>query len=111
MACNNCLSLDESPECSATLSIGTIAVDTEVYIYVKNTFTDYIHRQEALSDGAGALALDLAKPISSFYNQDSSYELWVTLRTDNVKLTFTVDEVAYTCFNLSFHGVNDTSEL
>jgi hypothetical protein len=112
MACNNCHELDQIPECTETLELGNIAVDTEVYIYVKNLFTEYVHRQEAISDVDGLLTLDLTQPDPSFYNKDSAFEIWVTLRTDNVKLDVTV---AYgtvaDCMNLSFFPVNDTYEL
>jgi hypothetical protein len=91
--------------------LGTIAVDTEVYIYVKNTFSGYLHSQEAISDNAGVLTLDLTQPDPSFYNQDSHYEVWVTLMTDNVKLTFTEDLETYDCLEISFYKVNDTYEL
>jgi hypothetical protein len=111
MACNNCLSLDQIPECTDSMVLGEMAVSTEVYIYVKNTFTGYIHRQEAISDGAGELELDLEQPDPSFYNQDSHYEVWVTLRTDDVKIIFTVDAEAYTCLEISFYKINDTYEL
>lgn len=111
MACNDCLSLDQIPECTESMVLGIIAVDTEVYIYVKNTFSGYIHRQEALSDNAGVLTLNLEQPDPSFYNQDSHYQGWVTLRTDNVKLTFTEDTVEYDCLEISFYKVNDTYEL
>lgn len=112
MACNDCHTLDQIPECTESLELGTIDADTEVYIYVKNNFTDYVHRQEALSDGDGLLTLDLTQPDPTFYNKDSSFEIWVTLRTDNVKIDITVSYgVVADCLNLSLFPVNDTYEL
>jgi hypothetical protein len=111
MACNNCLSLDQIPECTESMVLGEIAVDTEVYIYVKNTFSGYMHRQQAISDNDGELVLNLEQPDPAFYNQDSHYEVWVTLRTDDVKLTFTEDTVEYDCLEISFYKINDTYEL
>jgi hypothetical protein len=112
MACNDCHELDQIPECTDSLELGSVDADTEVYIYVKNIFTGYIHRQEALSDEEGVLTLDLTQPESSYYNKDSSYEIWVTLRTDNVRIDITVSYgVVADCLNLSFFAVNDTYEL
>lgn len=112
MACNDCHELDQIPECTYSLELGTIDAETEVYIYVKNIFTGYIHRQEAESGVDGILELDLTEPDSSFYNKDSSYEIWATLRTDNVRIDITVSYgVIADCLNLSFFAVNDTSEL
>lgn len=112
MACNDCLQLDQIPECTDTLELGNIGVnDAEVYIYVQNTFTGYTHRQEAVSSVAGALTLDLTQPDKSFYNQDSAYKVWTTLRIDNVKINFTVDTEESECLDISFFKVNDTYEL
>lgn len=112
MACNDCHELDQIPECTDSLELGTIDAETEVYIYVKNTFTGYVHRQEALSGLYGALELDLTLPDPTYYNKDSSYEIWVTLRTDNVRIDITVSYgVVADCLNISFFPVNDTSEL
>jgi hypothetical protein len=112
MACNDCHELDSIPECSDELELGEITPDLEVYIYVRNTFSGYIHRQEAISDVDGAITLDLTQPDPSYYNKDSSYEIWVTPRTDNVRIDIIV---AYglinDCINLSLFKVNDTYEL
>lgn len=112
MACNDCYSLDSIPECSNELELGTITPYLEVYIYVKNTFTDYIHRQEAIADVDGLVVLDLAQPDPSYYNKDSSYEIWITLRTDNIRIDITVAYgLIYDCINLSLFKVNDTYQL
>jgi hypothetical protein len=111
MACNDCYILDSIPECTESLELGSIAPDTEVYIYVKNIFTGYVHRQETTSDGDGDLILDLTEPDISFYNQDSIYEIWATLRTDNERLDITYAYgLTSDCFSLSFFAVNDTTE-
>lgn len=111
MACNECTSLESTPECSDSITIGKITALTEAYIYVKNIFTGYIHREEVTSDADGDIVLNLSEPDSSFYNSDSAYEVWVTLRTDSERLDVTY---AYgltdTCFNLEFYKVNDTTE-
>ena len=112
MACNNCETLDPIPECSESLELGTIDANTEVYIYVKNLFSEYIHRQEAISGNYGALVIDLTYPVPSFYNKDSSYEVWATLRDDNERIDITVSYgLVYDCVNISFFPVNDTYEL
>lgn len=111
MACNNCSQLDEIPECTETLVLGTIDPDTEIYIYVKNISNGYVHREETTSNGDGDITLDLTAPDSTFYNPDSSYEVWATLRTESVRLDITY---AYgltdTCLSISFFRVNDTTE-
>jgi hypothetical protein len=111
MACNDCSELDSIPECTDSIVLGSIDPDTEVYIYVKNIFTDYVHREEVTSDGDGDITLDLTEPDSSFYNPDSQYEIWVTLRDSSERLDITY---AYgltdTCLSLSFFRVNDTTE-
>ncbi len=109
MACNNCSELDPIPECTESLLLGTIEPDTEVYIYVKNISNRYIHSEATTSDEDGYLTLDLEQPDPTYYNSDSSYEVWATLRTDNVRLSITY---AYgltdTCLAISFFRVNDT---
>jgi hypothetical protein len=110
MACNDCYLLDSIPECTENLEVGYIDPNTEVYIYVKNIFTGYVHREEVTSDGDGLINLDLTQP-ETFYNQDSIYEIWVTLRTDNERIDITVSygEV-HDCLSLAFFAVNDTTE-
>jgi hypothetical protein len=111
MACNDCYLLDSIPECTEELVLGTIDPDTEVYIYVKNIFTGYVHREEVTSDGDGEIVLDLTQPDISFYNQDSIYEIWATLRTDSERLDITVAYgQVHDCLSLSFFAVNDTTE-
>jgi hypothetical protein len=98
-------------ECTESLVLGTIDPDTEIYIYVKNISNGYVHRQEITSDAEGEITLDLTAPDPTFYNSDSSYEVWATLRTDSVKLDILY---AYglvdTCLSISFFRVNDTTE-
>jgi len=107
MACNTCQQTKSIPQCTTLLVLGTIAENTEVYIFVKNHTTGYIHRQEATSDEDGVLSLDLSLPDSSFYNPDSNYEVWATLRTtsQNTKLNISISAVNYTCFDLSFNSL------
>lgn len=111
MACNDCSTLDPIPECTASKVLGTIDPDLDVYIYVKNLFTGYIHRQEATSDIDGELTINLTLPDISFYNQDNSYEVWTTLRDDDTLLDITY---AYgltdTCLNLSFFKFKEVNE-
>jgi hypothetical protein len=112
MACNTCETFDPIPECSESLELGTIDADTEVYIYVKNQFSEYVHRQEALSDEDGVLTIDLTYPVPSFYNKDNTYEVWTTLRDDNERIDITISYGVVTdCINISFFPVNDTYEL
>lgn len=115
MACNDCHPLASIPECTNEMVLGNIAVNTQVYIYVENLVTGYIHRQEALSDNTGEVILDLSEPDPSFYNQNSSYEVWVTLRTDNVRMAVTVgadlEEEAVDCIDISFYKAMDTATL
>ncbi len=112
MACNNCHILDPIPECSESLELGTIDANTEVYIYVKNLFSEYIYRQEAISGNYGALTIDLSWPHYSFYNKDFAYEVWITLRNDNERIDITISYGIVTdCINISFFPINDTHEL
>jgi hypothetical protein len=103
MACNDCYSLEQIPECTESQVLGTIDPDTEVYIYVKNVFSGYVHRQEATSNETGELTLNLTLPEASFYNQDSQYQVWATLRDDNERIDITYAYgLTATCLNLSF---------
>lgn len=111
MACRTCHQLEEIPKCSDSIALGSMTIDTDIYIYVKNLYSGYIHKQEAISSGAGLVTLDLTKPSKDFYNKDSASEIWVTLRTDNDKIDFTINAVSLDCFNLSVYPVNDFSEL
>lgn len=108
MACNTCQSTKSIPVCTGSLVLGNItALNTNVYIFVKNNTTGYIHRQEATSNGSGQVSLDLSLPDPSFYNPDSQYEVWVTLQStsQNTKLNIAISAVNYTCFDLSFNPV------
>jgi hypothetical protein len=111
MACN-CSELDQIPECTESIVLGALSeIDTEVYIYVKNTFTGYVHREETTSNGDGDVTLDLTQPDSSFYNQDSAYEVWVTLRSDSERMDILYAYgLTNTCLSLSFLRVNNTTE-
>jgi hypothetical protein len=112
MACNTCHQLTEVPECSSTLNLGTLALlNTELYIYVKNLHSGYVHKQEAISSGAGLVTLNTTEPSKDFYNKDYAYEIWVTLRTNNDRVNFTINTVVLDCFNPSFHQVNSFYEL
>lgn len=112
MGCNTCQLTKSIPVCTESLVLGSIAPDTDVFIFILNHTTGYTHRQAATSDIAGLLSLDLELPDPSFYNPDSNYELWATLDTDspNDRLDITIDSVAYDCFNLSFYAFYDDTD-
>lgn len=104
MACNTCQLTKSIPTCTESLVLGTIASDTDVFIFVLNHSNGYLYKQEATSSPYGTLILDLTKPDPSFYNQDSDYEVWATLQTDSLidRLDITIDDVEYSCFDVSF---------
>ena len=110
MSCN-CSQLDQIPECTDSILLGSIDPDTEYYIYVKNSSTGFTYREEVTSDELGHIELDLTQPDPTFYNQESSYEVWVTLRDSNERLEITY---AYgltdTCLALSFFRLSTTIE-
>jgi len=112
MACNTCQLTKSIPVCTDELVLGTITSNTDVYIFVINHSTGYTHRQEATSGNYGELRLNMSLPDPSFYNPDSAYELWATLTTTSQgeRLDITIDEVYYSCFNLSFNSLYDDTD-
>lgn len=108
MACTTCQTTKKIPTCTTDLVLGTtVHLDTNIYIFVRNLTTGYLHRETAVTDGAGEVILDLSQPDSSFYNPYSIYEVWVTLATStiNEKVTVTIGATGYTCFTLEFDKV------
>ncbi len=93
MACTNCQEVTPIPQCVEDITIGAIAdLTTDVYVFVKNLTTGYLHQQEAVSDGAGLVILDSTLPDISFYNENHFYELWITKQSETIndKLPITV---------------------
>jgi len=103
MSCNSCQLTKPIPTCTELLVLGAITSDTDVYIYVKNHNSGYVHRQEAVSTLYGTLSLDMSLPDPSFYNQDSNYEVWVTTQESTDRIDITIDAITYDCFSLSFY--------
>lgn len=117
--CNPCAKANDLPACLDTLLVGRItAVNTSVYVYVRNNTTEAAPiRFTAISDADGYVEIDLGlfEPMPNH-----SYEIWITLATaknlgckedmqpadcENPYITDT-----YSCFTLQFYYV-DGSDL
>lgn len=110
MSCTPCQPTKKIPTCAAEVVVGSIEdLSTDIYIYIKNLTTGYLHRQESTSGPYGLVTLDLSVPDSSFYNPNSTYELWATLANAQIgdRLEITIDEEPETCFELSFEKAFD----
>ena len=113
MACNNCQPIKSIPVCTQRIIIGELPPDAALYIFVSNLASGYTYRQPALSDNSGVLKLDLTLPDPSFYNPDSSYELWITGQEPYNpldKVPIIIDAIEYECLLLSFFPVYDEDD-
>lgn len=118
MSCNNCTSVKLIPTCVDELIIGFIPFDTtDVFVYIKNTTSGHIEQFEATSDADALVALDLSLIDKSFFNENSFYELWVTLQDGQIddKLDITMQGSyvpdTYTCLNLLFSKISAVDGL
>lgn len=107
MACVDCLRTKVVPACTDELVIGTIQEVAPISIFVKNLTTGYIYIQQTDSislSGYGSVILDMNEPDKSFYNPNSSYEIWVTLQDDPEKerLSIAVGDEDSLCVAVSF---------
>jgi hypothetical protein len=107
MACVNCLRTNIVPACTDELIIGTIQEIAPINIFVKNLTTGFVYLQQADSIslyGYGSVILDMNDPDKSFYNPNSSYEIWVTLQDDTEKerLSISVGDEDADCITVSF---------
>lgn len=111
MACVDCLRTKVVPACTDELVIGTIQEVAPINIFVKNLTTGYIYIQQTDSislSGYGSVILDMNNPDKSFYNPNSSYEIWITLQDDPEKERLSIaigDEDTY-CVAASFEKYN-----
>jgi hypothetical protein len=105
MACNSCQSTKSIPQCTGQVVIGTYTANTDIFIFVKNNTTGYIHRQESTTDSDGKVLLDLSFPDPSFYNHDNTYELWINEpgSSQNIQASVSIGDEEYLCFNLLFN--------
>jgi hypothetical protein len=107
MACIDCLRTKVVPACTDELILGTIEEVAPINIFVKNLSTGYIYVQQSDStslSGYGSVSLDMTDPDTSFYNPNSSYEIWVTLQdeSNNDRLSIAVGDEDGTCLAVSF---------
>lgn len=94
--------------------IGSVEdASTDLYVYIKNLTTGYVHRQEVMSNEYGLVTLDLSLPDISFYNPNNTYESWVTLQDAQIddRLPVTIGDDDYTCFALNFEKVFDETGI
>jgi len=91
--------------------LGLIAdLETDVYVYVKNTATGRIERQPNTSEFNGNVTLALNIPDESFYHPNAEYQVWVTLATagnmyDTQTITLVDGVTASQCLLVSFERV------
>lgn len=113
MTCISCTPTKSIPSCIDDLIIGTGVAATDYVVYVENLTTGYIYAQEVTSDGSGLITLDTTLPDKSFYNKDSSYNLWVGLPggSPNDMEEITIDGTGYTCFLLTFIDISSNNGL
>ncbi len=112
MACNSCESSLKVPTCINNLVIGDIDNESEeIYIYLKNTSSGYIYRQESESNVNGIITL-VCTDILDMLQPGIEFELWATLRTSNTRLeiftTLPYPQItSFECFNIEFERYLD----
>lgn len=114
MSCTACQATKIIPSCTDELVIGSVEdASTDLYVYIKNLTTGYVHRQEVMSNEYGLVTLDLSLPDISFYNPNNTYESWVTLQDAQIddRLPVTIGDDDYTCFALNFEKVFDETGI
>lgn len=95
------------PERTATtqnLVIGTLAPNTNYWVYVYKEEIDKLKRVQVTSNGAGLLTINMFSFPNTYFRPYAVYYLWVTAVNDNVSDQQQVDinSVDYTCFKLEF---------
>ena len=93
----------ELPECTQTITIGTILPSTIYWVSILNTSTNYRYVHEVTSDLVGLVTIDSKAPSTEFYNKDSFYQIWVTLPNELSKKLFLVNGVSIDCVSLTFY--------
>lgn len=111
-ACITCRNAKPLSKCGTVLTIGTIsAINTDVAIYVQEVNTGRLSRYEATSDSNGLVSYDFT---SIKFNENSSYEIWLTLDAlyssleDKIDFTILGDADAVQCVHVEFMRVNGT---
>jgi len=113
----NCEEAYSLPECTDTITIGTLLPNTIYWIHIENTSSGYKYTQEVTSDALGVIVLDSTQPSQAFYNERSLYQISVTLPEESTTKNITIDAIAVQCIFLSFykqHGeptINATIKL
>lgn len=110
--CNEAKCLNLPTECDvANLTVGTLAASTDYYVYVWDEGRDKYKRISATTDGSGLLIFDML-PYRRFFNDNTRFVLWVTLRTGGItaKEDITIGAETYTCFLLTFIKTFGTEE-
>lgn len=111
MNCDNCTRAKRVNHCANALEIGVIDLfSANVDIYVENTASGYIYKQEVTTDISGLVTLDMTEPNKDFYLGE--YYIYVTKRDDSCRLQ--VDylcELSWECAIVEFFKWFDDDDL
>jgi hypothetical protein len=106
--CSPCTQFSPIPLCFQYLHLGTLAVSTNYWFYLKDLTTGRISQSALRTSPTGNANVFLnEQPI-----EGHSYEFWVTLRTDSINQKARIslaDGSTYCCGNVRAESVKDSS--
>lgn len=113
MNCTNCIEAKPIPVCTGELIIGTVETTEEVYVFVQNIATGYVHTETAIpSEYDSTISIDMGLPYPDFYSANIYYKLWVSETSDgNDVIPFTIDGEEYECLTLLFQKLHTDDEI
>jgi hypothetical protein len=103
MSCNTCPNFYPLPTCLEELHVPGLPIETAVKIYIKNHTTGYLGVYDVTTDDQGVAVITPLYPVP-----DHDFELYATLPGVNERLTFTIDDIDYTCARFTYYLVHDS---
>jgi hypothetical protein len=113
MSCTTCNRAKPLPTCITNLTIGTLAADTDYYVYIKRLSNGTLKRVSAISDSEGLLIADISD-LDEFLSPGSDFELWVTLQSAeniNDREVISIGATDSECLLLTFEAIKVAANI
>lgn len=105
MSCTTCKDMNPVPNCSENIVIGTVAANTDYWVFFTNIATGLQFYQEVTSDNNGQLTLPLSYPSQDAYMDGYIYTVVVTLPNTYDRVSITVGFNQYDCISIPFYSL------
>ena len=109
MSCSSCNKTNPILTCTEILTVGTGALSTAYYLFIRNNSTGRTYRYATTSDGAGLITQDIS---TQQWSEGLDYEVWITLATatnEDARENFTVDGTSIQCLAVRFKRAYDSA--